>query len=315
MRDLAILRFVLRLSLTALCTGFLAFVALRTLLPPPNNSVLARHASVLERDAYLDAIGYHRAQLPAFLDLARSYLKGNFGASWVTQEAIAPLLAQRLQTSLLLMLPGILLAHSFGLYFGLRQRFSGPARIGAQASAAAGLLLCAVLMQWLLCAPQALGLFPVFGLDSNSAAGYFQSVAAPSAALALAIFGTVFPFYRALGTSPVRVQAEIAARALGISGWALKWQSVRPILGTAAAKVCFELPAQIVGGSLVIELVFAVPGMGRRGFEAAQSNDVPVLVAIAVLSSLLICLSIGLGDVLLRWLDPRLRAASMGATR
>ncbi len=63
---------------------------------------------------------------------------------------------------------------------------------------------------------------------------------------------------------------------------------------------------QVIGGSVVVELVYAVPGIGRTGVNAALATDAPVLVAIAITSALALSACMAVGDALARFNDPRL---------
>ena len=65
------------------------------------------------------------------------------------------------------------------------------------------------------------------------------------------------------------------------------------------------LPAML-GGSIIIESIFTIPGMGLLGFEAVLSRDYPVVMAIATISALLTLVGILLSDLLYVWVDPRI---------
>jgi peptide/nickel transport system permease protein len=298
---------VIRGLLTAWLTGLIAFALLKHVMPPPSTTLLSRHASVEQQDAYLKAIGFQRPTLLAYNELLASYLQGDLGQSWVNQQSVGPSVRQRLWVSCLLLLPGSIMAHLFA-FFAAKTSRRGIAASVAQMSTAAGVLLCTVLVQWLLCAPDMLGWFPVFGIDTRTLSTYLISIAAPSSALALAIYGTLFPFYRNLLEHPQRARAWLCGKALGLSGWRLQAYCDRPLLGLILARICSELPLLLMGGSLVVEMVFVVPGLARLGFDAALNNDMPVLVAISVLAALGISVGVTLGDLALRLLDPRLRA-------
>ena len=68
--------------------------------------------------------------------------------------------------------------------------------------------------------------------------------------------------------------------------------------------------AGIISGSLVIELVFQVPGLGRHFVKAIETNDVNVIMGIVLLYGGLVVLGNILSDFLILWLNPRARAQS-----
>lgn len=66
------------------------------------------------------------------------------------------------------------------------------------------------------------------------------------------------------------------------------------------------LPA-LIGGSFIIETIFAWPGMGRLGFEAITNHDLPTVMGVGIISVFLTLLGLVLSDVLYAVVDPRIR--------
>jgi len=67
----------------------------------------------------------------------------------------------------------------------------------------------------------------------------------------------------------------------------------------------YLLPGML-GGSIIIESIFSIPGMGQLSFEAVLSRDYPVVMAIATISAMLTLLGILISDLLYVWADPRI---------
>jgi peptide/nickel transport system permease protein len=65
--------------------------------------------------------------------------------------------------------------------------------------------------------------------------------------------------------------------------------------------------ALLLSGAVVVEQVFAWPGMGRMTFEAARSKDYPIVMGVVVISSLMLLVSFILRDVAYGFVDPRVR--------
>ena len=70
--------------------------------------------------------------------------------------------------------------------------------------------------------------------------------------------------------------------------------------------IAFLLPSMF-GGSVIIESIFSIPGMGQLGFEAVLSRDYPVIMAITTISSLLTLVGLLLSDILYAVVDPRIK--------
>jgi peptide/nickel transport system permease protein len=66
------------------------------------------------------------------------------------------------------------------------------------------------------------------------------------------------------------------------------------------------LPA-LIGGSVIVESIFSIPGIGRLGFEAILSRDIPVIMAIESIAALLTLVGILLADIMYAVVDPRIR--------
>jgi len=66
------------------------------------------------------------------------------------------------------------------------------------------------------------------------------------------------------------------------------------------------LPA-LIGGSVIIEQIFSIPGMGRLAFEAILSRDYPLIMGILSISALLTLLGLLISDILYAITDPRIR--------
>ena len=64
-----------------------------------------------------------------------------------------------------------------------------------------------------------------------------------------------------------------------------------------------------MGGSLLVEAIFNVPGLGSLLFDSILSRDLPVVLALTLLSGVATLLGTTTSDVLILWLDPRVRYA------
>lgn len=314
-------RWLWRAFAVGLIAGFLAFACLRWLMPAPSTTLLSRHANSETEARFITSLNRDASVVRSFGTVLKAYAQGNFGESWVNQQPVAPVLRASLGLSVLLVLPGALLAHLLAILWAAsestRQKHSRFSQIVAQLSAASGLLISALVAQWLLCGPwlaslPALPLAP-FGLPVDSVSGYLRGVLAPSIALIAALFGLQYHYYRALMRAPERLSLLQSARALGLRGWHLRWAGLSIIAPEIIARLASTLPMQILGGSIALELVYGIPGIGRAGLQAAQSNDAPVLLAITVLSTAILAICTALADAFAYGFDPRMRMARSDA--
>ncbi|PIR25545.1 MAG: diguanylate cyclase [Deltaproteobacteria bacterium CG_4_10_14_0_2_um_filter_43_8] len=96
------------------------------------------------------------------------------------------------------------------------------------------------------------------------------------------------------------------ARAKGLSEWKVVMKhGFRNALIPLLTLMSTLLPA-LLGGSVIIEQIFSLPGMGRLGFESVLARDYPVVLAIATISAFLTLVSILITDLLYVFVDPRI---------
>lgn len=102
------------------------------------------------------------------------------------------------------------------------------------------------------------------------------------------------------------------ARAKGLSEWkVILKHGLRNALIPQLTLMSTLLPA-LLGGSVIIEQIFAIPGMGRLGFEAVLNRDYPVIMAIATIDALLTLVSLLISDLLYVVVDPRISFEAKG---
>jgi len=97
------------------------------------------------------------------------------------------------------------------------------------------------------------------------------------------------------------------ARAKGLPERLVVWKHALPnALLPIATLFAGVLPA-LIGGSVIVETIFELPGMGRYAFEGLQQRDHCIVLATTTLSATLTCLGLLLSDLCYAWLDPRIR--------
>jgi peptide/nickel transport system permease protein len=298
-------------SAVVLVSGLLVFACLRFGMPAPSLTLLSRHATDAEAQLFLRTIGADRPLLGGYLELMRAYAHGEFGASWVNQLPIKPQLLQAFKYSVLLMLPGIVCAHVLALVLAARSR--GPSSswlsFWAQLSVAAGLLLSALLAQYLLASTLIFSQpFPAFGLSLDSTAHYLGSIVTPTLALALGLFGFNYTIYDGLLRSPERQRNMLAAQALGFGRLRQQRAGLVAISYPLLSFIAGSLPIQIVGGAVAIEVVYATPGLGLLGVQACMNNDAPMVMALTLSAACIIACASALIHLLRSVFDPRLHA-------
>jgi peptide/nickel transport system permease protein len=246
-------------------------------------------------------------------DLAR----GDLGVSLYDRRPVNAKIAERAGTTLTLnalaLVLMVLLAVPLGAASALRPG-SWLDRLASWGSYAlyaipafwAGLLLqmfFSVHLQWL----------PLSGLASDDIKGWARLVdramhlVLPVCCLTYGGVAYLSRFVRATLLENASAETAVAARARGLSALAVLYRhgfrlAAVPMLTLAG----FLLPA-LVGGSVVVERVFAIPGLGSLFVDAAFQRDLPVLLALTLLSGVATLAGIVGADVAYSFADPRVR--------
>ena len=154
-----------------------------------------------------------------------------------------------------------------------------------------------------------LGWLPAIGyVDfAQSPSGWFESLVLPVAALSLGGVAMIAKQTReamldVLGSEYIRM-----ARASGLSRAAIYYKCALKNAGIRVVTVSGILAVGLLGGTVVVEAVFALPGLGRLAVEAATRHDLPVIQGVVVYFTVFVVLINLTVDLLYLWLDPRVR--------
>ncbi|RWO36699.1 MAG: ABC transporter permease [Mesorhizobium sp.] len=249
----------------------------------------------------------------------------DLGQSVTFSRPIRDVILERLPNTLLLM--GSATALSFGLgsalgiYAGAR-----PGGFRDRLLSISSLALYAVPGFWLglvLIIVFAVDLrwFPIGGIESiasgktglDRAADIARHLVLPVSALGFIYLALYLRMMRAGMAEVWRQDFVLAARAKGLS-------RRRIVLAHVARNALLPLvtmlglqSAQMLGGSVVIESVFSVPGLGRLAQEAVAARDTPLLLGIILVSAVLVIVINLLVDIAYAFLDPRVGASEANA--
>lgn len=253
----------------------------------------------------------------------RDVAAGDLGRSLSTHQPVATMLQERIGVSVGLNALALFAMIGVAVPLGILGAWKPDGlwdRTGwivATALHAIPVFWAALLLQWLFSIR--LGWLPLAGFATDGA-GHASAGAAladrvrhlilPAACLASGGLAYVSRFVRANLLESTAGDGGRAARARGLSSlqYVLRHgviQAVVPLLTLAG----FLIP-RLVGGSLVIEAIFNIPGLGSLLFNSILARDLPVVLAVTLLSGLATLSGTTTSDVLIVWIDPRVRHAS-----
>ncbi len=242
--------------------------------------------------------------------LART-VQGDLGVSFNSGEPVAKEIFSRLPATLELAAGGLavmlLLALPLGILAALFPRtfLDHASRMTALAGASIPSFYLGLLLICYLAVP--FDPLPVMGR------GGLWHLVLPSVTLGFGLAATYARLLRASLLEVLQLDFVLAARARGlkeavvISGHALR-NALIPLITVLGLSV-----GGLLGGTLVVEQVFALPGVGRLAVEAIFNRDIPLLQGYALLMALIYVLVNLLVDLAYRFLDPRVRLSGREA--
>ncbi len=249
-------------------------------------------------------------------------LKGNLGYSYRNRRPVADMILERLPATVLLtgtaFVLALLLGTALGVLAAAREGRWQDGAITAIALAFYAMPLFWVGLLMILLFSAYLGWFPAFGMASFAIPGSALGRALDTAwhlvlpALTLGLF-YVATYARLTRASLLEVKHQDfvrTARAKGLpAGRILRAHMLRnalmPVITFAGIQA-----GQLVGGAVVVETVFAWPGIGRLAFEGLLQRDYNLLMGVFLLSAVMVMVINLLTDVLYGIADPRVRAGA-----
>ncbi|MDY6863344.1 MAG: ABC transporter permease, partial [Thermodesulfobacteriota bacterium] len=158
--------------------------------------------------------------------------------------------------------------------------------------------------------------FPVLGIRSfvmetqDLSPLFFDRLAhlvLPSIVLAVSGIGAISRYARSSMLEVIRQDYIRTARSKGLSEDEIHYRhALRNALLPIVTLIGFLIPG-LIGGSVIIETVFAWPGIGRMAYQAILSRDYSVIMTINFIAAVLVLFGNLLSDILYAWVDPRIR--------
>jgi peptide/nickel transport system permease protein len=286
------------------CVLVLVFFMVR-LTGDPAVVMLPQEASKADVAAFRTAMGFDRPLAVQFWDYLRRAVVGDFGKSLHYRISAWTLIMERLPATLELATAALLFAILVALPLGVlaATRPGSGWDVAAQTAALlgqavpaywAGLVLILLLaVQW--------NLLPVSGRSS------WSSVVMPMLALSMGVLGRLTQLARSVMGEVLRQEYIRTAHGKGLSARAVHY---RHALKNAAIPLVTLIGVNfgyMLGGSVLIESVFAWPGIGRLAAQAVFQRDFPLVQAVAFFSSLIVVVVNLATDLAYGLLNPQIR--------
>jgi peptide/nickel transport system permease protein len=307
---------IVTLLATTLAASVLVFFVLEILPGDPAQLILGVNAREDTLAALRAQLGLDRPILTRYATWIGRFLIGDFGVSYTYGVPVRELIVDRLAVSLPLAVMAIGLSTAIALPVGVfaasrRGRAADVATMGA-AQVGVSVPNFWLGLLFILFFSVKLGWFPASGFagwDKGLWAG-FRSLLLPALALALpqaAILARVTrsAVLETLGDDYVRT-----ARAKGLTRSAALWRHAAPNALIPVVTIIGLQFSFLLAGTIIIENVFTLPGLGRLIFQAIAQRDLIVVEGLVTLLALTVILVNFLVDLVYAAIDPRLRTGA-----
>jgi len=266
--------------------------------------------------------GFDKPPLERFLTMMWNYMRLDFGESYFRSIGVFELVLEKLPVSVTLGLWSTIIAYLVSIPLGIRKAVKDGSSFDTWTSgiiivayAIPGFLF-AILLLVLFAGGSYWQVFPLRGLTSDNwdemtligkAADYFWHITLPVLASTISSFATLTLLTKNSFLDEIKKQYVVTARAKGVSERRVLYGHV---FRNAMLIVIAGFPSLFIGvffgGSLIIETIFSLDGLGRLGFEAAVARDYPIIFGTLFVFGL-VGLVIGiLSDLMYVFVDPRI---------
>ena len=272
--------------------------------------------------------GFDKPPLERFGLMIWNYARFDFGESYFRDISVLKLIGEKMPVSISLGLWMTLISYMISIPLGIRKAIKDGMRFDTWTSvviivgyAVPGFLV-AILLVILFAGGSFLDWFPLRGLWSDRYANmsfwrwvtnpaalldYFWHLILPLTAMGLSAFATTTLLTKNSFLDEIRKQYVMTARAKGLSEHRVLY---RHVFRNAMLIVIAGFPGAFIGafftGSLLIETIFTLDGLGYLGFDSILKRDYPVVFATLFIFSLMGLVVNLISDLTYTWIDPRI---------
>ena len=263
------------------------------------------------------AMGLNKPLYQQYLGWLMDFLKLDMGKSYVYGENVTTLIAKALPVTLSISVFAMIIASAFAFLFGILSAVKKDS-LTDYFSRSIMQLGTAIPSFWIgmvfiVYFGLRLKIFPVSGfVEVTNFKGFIKSITMPSVVLAIGEIGTLLRIVRSSMLDSLKQDYMDMARIKGLSSWkiymkyALRGALIAPItiMGMQFAK--------LAGGTVVVETIFALPGIGRLVLTAVEHRDIVLLQGLVMFITTTVIVITLLVDVFIMLVNPRIKTVERG---
>ncbi len=263
--------------------------------------------------------GLDKSLLMQFISWFTAIIQLDFGISFASGKAVRDEILSRLPITLWMNIISLIVVFILSVYFGIKaalkhdQMYDRNVKQFALLSYAMPsfylslILVLVFAVKW--------NLFPISGVHSTPTPletwKYYLDMAwhlvLPIFVMVFGGLGSLILYVRSLTLNILKSDYIFFAKSRGIEGKVLFWHYILPNLSPPMITILgLSLPG-LIGGSVILESIFAINGMGLLFYQSALSRDYPVIMGILIISSFLTLLGNMIADIVLTKLNPHFK--------
>lgn len=283
----------------------LAFVVL-SLTGNPAETLAGPEAPVAVIEAYEERFGLNRPLHERYLNYLGNLLRGDFGISYADRRPAADIIVEALPATLELALVALAFAIVIGISFGFIAALhrNSPLDRGIMTLSVVGYATPNFFFGIVLIILFAM----VWRVLPSSGYGTWQHLVLPALTLGTHNAATIARFTRSAVLEVLNQPYVVAARAKGVPPLRLIIAHIWPNAAIPIVTILGFRFGDVIVGTIVVETVFAWPGLGRVLVSAVADRDLSVVLAFLILSACVMIVVNLLVDLSYGWLNPRVRA-------
>jgi len=306
---LSVARFVLLLFMVSVA----AFLLLKMIPGDPIDALVPEGASQEVREEARRLYGLDRPLFEQYLAWISGILQGDFGRSFQTQMEVSASLAERLPVSLELAVLAIVVALAISIPVGVYSAYRPGGAVDriatliTSATLATPPFVLGVLFVYFF-AVQA-GLLPMLGWVpfSEDPVAHVTYLVLPVITLAAAETVLFTRLLRGDMVATLQQDHVLAARARGLPTWRILVRHALRQSSFSLVTVSGVVIGRLIGGTVIVESIFSLPGMGSLVVNSILNRDYIVVQAVVLVTALIYLLMNTLVDLSYPLLDPRVR--------
>jgi peptide/nickel transport system permease protein len=292
--------------------SFLAFVLLYAAGGDIPRRILGENATAETVAKKAEELGLNRPLLTQYFDWLTSAFTGDLGRSWFNGELVTTSVTNRVAVTLSIVIGATVISAIISVVVGVLAARRGGAVDGAvQVFSLIGFAIPGFLIALFLVLIFAinLGWFKATGYVplTTSVPGWLSSVTLPIIALSIGAIATVTQQVRG---SVIDAMSRDYVRTLRSRGLSTNSVVYRHVLRNAGGPALAVLAVQFIGllgGAVIVEQVFAIPGMGQLTVRATTLGDIPVVMALVIVFAIIVVVVNLLIDLAQAALNPKVR--------